>query len=186
MSDVWNSEQFWWYVSRATGVVAWVALLASMLWGIFSATKFLQTYKRPRWINAMHSWLGGLACVFTAGHLAALVADSYAYFGWTEILVPMGSAWKPGYVALGVVSMWLLAAVQFTSLVRKRIPRSWWKNIHLASYLTFWLATMHGVLAGTDADSTAFRWITSIGVTALMLTAIYRVLTRRPPRSATA
>ena len=135
MSDVWNSEQFWWYVSRATGVVAWVALLASMLWGIFSATKFLQTYKRPRWINAMHSWLGGLACVFTA------VRNSRTF---------------------------------------SFLP------IHLASYLTFWLATMHGVLAGTDADSTAFRWITSIGVTALMLTAIYRVLTRRPPRSATA
>ena len=56
--------------------------------------------------------LGGLAVMFTAIHLAALVADSYVHFGLADLTVPFASSWQPGAVALGVVAMWLLLAVE--------------------------------------------------------------------------
>ena len=33
------SGQFWWYVTRASGIVAWLLLTASVLWGIVLSTK---------------------------------------------------------------------------------------------------------------------------------------------------
>lgn len=109
------NEQTWWYLSRASGMVAWVLLAASCLWGVLLVTRMMKPADRPAWLLDLHRWLGALAVVTTAMHLGALVADNYVHFGWREILVPQASAWKRGPVTVGVVTMYLLAAV-----------RSWW------------------------------------------------------------
>ena len=35
------SEQFWWAVARSGGILAWVLLAASVLWGLALSTKVL-------------------------------------------------------------------------------------------------------------------------------------------------
>ena len=79
--------------------------------------------------------------IFTAVHLVGLVADSYVTFGWAEILVPMASGWKPGAVAFGVVSMYLLVAVEATSRAIRRLPRNLWRWVHRSSFVLFATAT---------------------------------------------
>ena len=91
--------------------------------------------------------------MFTALHLAGLVADDYVDFGVADLLVPYAAGWKPGPVALGVVSLYLLAVVEGTSLAMRRIPRRVWRGVHLTSYVLFWSATFHFILAGTDAPT---------------------------------
>ena len=117
------NEQVWWYLTRASGIVAWLMLTASVIWGIVLSTKAFPEHRRPAWLLDLHRWLGGLAVSFTAIHLGALVADSYVHFGLADLTVPFSSQWKPGAVALGVVAMWLLVAVEATSLAMKRLPR---------------------------------------------------------------
>ena len=41
----------------------------------------------------------------------------------SEILVPLTSSYRPVAVAWGVVSLYLLAAVELTSLARKHLPK---------------------------------------------------------------
>ena len=77
--------------------------------------------------------------------------DGYVDFGLTELLVPMASSWQPGAVAWGVAGLYLLLAVEITSLLRNRIPRQLWKVTHMLSFLLFAASTAHGVLAGSDA-----------------------------------
>ena len=96
--------------------------------------------------------MGGLAVVFTGVHLAGLVADSYIDFGVRELLVPFASGWQPGAVALGVVGVYLLVAIEVTSLLMKRLPRRFWRGVHFSSYALFVLATGHLLFAGTDAS----------------------------------
>ena len=43
--------------------------------------------------------------------------------GPAELFVPLASAWKPGAVAWGVVALYLLLAIEITSLLQRRIPR---------------------------------------------------------------
>lgn len=93
------SEQFWWYVARSSGVVAWALALASVLWGIALATRALGDKPKAPWLLDLHRHLGGLTVAFTGIHLAALVADTYVHFGWADLFVPFASGWRTGAVA---------------------------------------------------------------------------------------
>lgn len=147
------NPQTWWYLARAGGIVAWLMLTASVLFGAALAMRPAGPRVRPAWVLDLHRWLGGLAVSFTAVHVLALVADSYVDFGLADIVVPFASDWRPGAVAWGVIAAWMLAAVEVTSLLRSRLSRAAWRAVHLTSYGLFWTATVHGLTAGTDATS---------------------------------
>jgi DMSO/TMAO reductase YedYZ heme-binding membrane subunit len=175
-----------WYTARAAGLVAWGLLSASVIWGLLLSTRLLRGRRpTPRWLLDLHRFLGGLAVVFTGVHVGGLVADNYLHFGVADLLVPFASGWRPGAVALGVVSLWLLLAVEITSLLMRRMPRRWWHGIHLTSYGLFWLATFHGILAGTDASQPAFTFAVDVVATVVLALTAMRALGggKRRPRT---
>jgi predicted ferric reductase len=147
------NPHLWWYLARASGLVAWALLAASVIFGLTLSTRLSRGGLSPAWITDIHRYLGGSAVVFTAFHLLGLVADSYVSFGVADILVPFASSWRPDAVALGVVALYLLLAIETTSLLMHRIPRRWWKAVHLSSFVLFWIATFHLATAGTDAHN---------------------------------
>ncbi len=179
------SAQIWWYVARASGIVGWLLLSASVLWGILIPAR-LSDRQRPAWILDLHRWLAGLTIGFVALHLATLVADSYIHFGLADLTIPFASDWKPVPVALGVIATWLLVIVQVTSLAMRRLPRKVWHRIHLASYATFFLASLHGTLAGTDAGNPLYQVTSLAALAAVIFSTLYRILTRRRLRRTTA
>ncbi len=176
------NAQIWWYVARASGIVGWLLLSATVIWGILLPAK-VSDRQRPAWILDLHRWLAGLTVGFVGLHLVALVADSYTYFGLADLAVPFASEWKPVPVALGVLATWLLVLVQVTSLAMKRIPRRIWHRIHLASYVTFFLASLHGTLAGTDASNRLYQITSTAAVLAVIWATLFRIVTRRARRS---
>lgn len=173
------SPQFWWYVTRGSGVVAWLMLTASVIWGVVLSTKAFPEHRRPAWLLDLHRWLGGLAVLFLVIHLVALWADSYVEFGLADLAIPYASDWKPGAVALGVGAAWLLVAVELTSLAVRRLPRRVWRGIHLTSYVTFWLTSLHAAFAGTDSTSPLYLVTAVASVVAVAWALMYRIANRR-------
>lgn len=165
-----------WYAARAAGIVAWALLSAAVIWGLLLSTRLLHGRPTPRWLLDLHRFLGGLAVTFTAVHIAGLVGDNYLHVGVADLLVPFASRWRPGAVALGVVALWLLVAVEVTSLLMRRLPRRLWHAIHLSSYVLFWTATLHGLLAGTDTHNVLYLMATSSAVTLVLFLTLVRVL----------
>ena len=166
------NKQLWWYVARSGGIVAWALLAGSVLWGLALSTKVLRGRPRPNWILDLHRFLGGLALLFTGIHVTGLVLDSYVHFGLTEVLVPFASAWHPVAVAWGVVGLYLLVAVELTSLARKKISKRAWRLTHYLSFPLFLLTTVHALSAGTDRSTFLLRWsviIVSAAITGLTL-----------------
>ncbi len=151
------NEQLWWYLARSGGVVALVLAAASVIWGLLLSSRFLTGGPKPAWLLDLHKFLGGLTLAFTAIHMGALFADSFVQFSLADLLIPFRSTWKPAEVAAGVVAFWLLLAVQVSSSMMNRIPRQFWKWIHLASYPMLGLGLAHGITAGTDAGSLWYR-----------------------------
>lgn len=177
------NEQIWWHLARSSGVVAWLTLTALVLWGIVLATDLFPEHRRPAWLLDVHRWLGGLTVAFTGVHVASLVADSYVDFGLADVLVPFASSWKPVPVALGVLAMWGIFAVEATSLARRRISKRTWRAIHLLSYPTYWLVSLHGTFAGTDATSLMYVGTSIATLGAVLFATTYRLLApRRRPR----
>jgi predicted ferric reductase len=178
------NPHFFWYVARASGIVAWLMLTASVLWGVVLSTRAFPEHRRPAWLLDLHRWLGGLTVAFVAVHLAALVADSYTSFGLADLAVPFASDWKPGAVALGVVAAWGLIAVQLTSLAMRRLPRRFWRAVHLTSYVTFWLTTLHAAFAGTDRSQVLYQSTAALSIAVVAWAVVYRLTHRKPARPA--
>jgi sulfoxide reductase heme-binding subunit YedZ len=173
------TSQLWWYVARSAGIVSWALVAVSVCWGLLLAGRPISgrtvAWARPHRVLDLHRFLGGLAVVFTGVHVGAVVADSYVHFGLADVLVPFASSWHPGAVAWGVVGLWLLAAIELTSLARRSLPARVWHGVHLASYPLFVVATAHGLTAGSDAASPVLRLSMVAAVAAIVGLTVYRV-----------
>jgi predicted ferric reductase len=173
------NPQIWWYLARATGYVAWAVLTSSVISGLLLSTRLTNGRPTPAWILDLHRFLGGTAIAFTGMHLVGLVADNYVHFGVADLLVPFASNWRTGAVALGVIALYLVAAVEISSFLMRRLPKRIWRGIHFTTYLAFWLATFHLVTAGTDASHPASRVATAVAIATVVFLSLVRALTGR-------
>jgi hypothetical protein len=181
------TSQLWWHVARASGIVAWSLLAAGVIWGLGISTRSRPRRVRPSWVLDMHRFLGGLATIFTLVHVGGIVADSYTHFGPSDVLVPLVSSWHPVAVAWGVVSIYLLVAVELTSLARRRLPIRVWRAVHFASFPLFATSTIHALTAGTDVGNHLFETvvIASIVVIGVLTTRrIQQAMEPEAPRAA--
>lgn len=167
------NEKIWWYLARSSGIVAMVLLVASVVWGVLLATRALKPLDRPAWLLDLHKWLGGTALVMTGLHLLGLYLDGYIDYGFTELFVPGASEFRPLAVAIGVLSFYVLVAIQATSYMRRWLSKQMWHGIHLLSYGLVWGAAVHAGMAGTDTTNRAYQvlalLLTMIAVTATVI-----------------
>lgn len=174
-------DRFWWYVTRASGMVAAVLLVLTLVWGLLLTTRIVDRRGLPAWLTDLHRALGGLSVAFLVVHLGSLVADSYAHFSWAELFVPFASTWRAGPVAWGVAAMWLLVVVEGSSLLQRRMSRATWRRLHLLSYPVGLLTAVHAATAGTDAANPVFRVVSVALVLVLTALTLYRVISSQLP-----
>ena len=53
------ATKVWWYVSRASGVVAWLLAAMAVLWGLALSTRALGAKPRAPWLLDLHRFIGG-------------------------------------------------------------------------------------------------------------------------------
>jgi predicted ferric reductase len=147
-----------WYIARASGIVTWALLAASVAWGLTLTARPFGNRPRAAWLLDLHRFLAGAAVIFLAVHVGSILADTYVHFGPVNVLVPFTGRWHPVAVAWGIVAMYVLVALEVTSLLRARLPRRWWRATHYASFPLFGFATVHALTAGTDRHNPLFRW----------------------------
>lgn len=177
-----NDPHFWWYVTRASAVLAWVIMTAAVLWGIVLSTRVFRGADNPAWLQDLHRFLGGTALVLTLIHMVSLVLDPWLAMPIDQLLIPLIAEYRPVPVALGILSFYVLAAVQLTSLVMNRLPRRVWKAVHYLSYVAVLAVAVHGAYAGTDAGAAWYQGVATVIVTASVLALIVRiVMARRRP-----
>ena len=177
------NSQFWWFVSRASGMVASVLLVLTLIWGLLLTTKVIDRRGLPAWLTDLHRYLGGLTVAFIALHLIGLVGDSYLTFSWADLFVPFASSWKAGPVAWGVGAFWGIVIVEGTSLAQRRMKRSVWRAFHFLSYPVALMAALHSAQAGTDADNPVFRIVSISLIVILTLLTLLRIVYVRPKRA---
>jgi len=181
------NEKTWWYLSRSSGIVALVLLVLSVVWGVLLSTRVLRHIDRPAWLLDLHKWLGGTALVMTGLHMLGLYLDGYIQFGFADLLVPGKSEFRPLAVAVGVLSFYVMVAVQATSYMRRWLSKRCWHGIHLLSYGLVWGAAIHAGMAGTDTINRAYQMLalalTIIAVAATMVRIVTPARARRAPAS---
>ncbi|MGH3685685.1 MAG: 2Fe-2S iron-sulfur cluster-binding protein [Pseudonocardiaceae bacterium] len=173
----------WWYVARASGLLAWVLLGVSVVGGLLLATRLIRGRTRG-WIQELHEFVGALAVVFTAIHLVSVFASDQLRIGLRELLVPFARPDNPAAQGCGVLAFYLLIAVVLTSWARSLLSWRWWRRLHLLGLPLFGLACAHTVLAGSDTTHPIVHWASvAVGLVILFL-AVFRLLTARPAGTA--
>lgn len=173
-----NSHLGWW-VARSAGIVAWALVTMSILWGLALSTRIVRQRGLPAWLLDLHRFLGVLSIVFTAIHILGIVGDNWTHFGWTETLVPTKSTWRPHAITWGIVSLYLLIAIQLTSWAMRWLPRRVWHTIHLASFLVFIASTTHAALAGADRGNLLVQWSALVATMVVLFFVMFRLLVPR-------
>jgi ferredoxin-NADP reductase/DMSO/TMAO reductase YedYZ heme-binding membrane subunit len=168
----------WWYVARASGLIAWTLLGASAVGGLLLATRLARGLRRT-WTQGLHEFVGALAVVFTAVHLASVLAADQLGIGLRELLVPFARPNNPVAQGCGAVAFYLLTAVALTSWARALLPWRWWRRLHLLAFPVFGLASAHTVLAGTDTAHPVLQWAFLLVGAVILFLVTLRLLTAR-------
>lgn len=177
-----------WYLSRTSALAAYALLWMSMLLGIMITSKLARLWPGGPTAFELHQYTGLLGLMLAVFHAFILLGDRYIGFSLQQILVPFGAApYKPVWVGLGQVSLYLTLVVTASFYLRRRIGQRAWRLLHGLSFLMFVMALAHGVMSGTDTTQfwvRAMYWLS--GATVLWATA-YRILSTKiaaAPKSA--
>lgn len=139
-----------WYLSRATGFVAYLLLWGSVTWGLLLSTGAGRALMRPPQLLDAHQFLGALGVGFACFHGLVLMGDRYVSFPLRAVILPFGGSYEPLLVAFGQIATWLALLLIASFHVRRLIGGRVWRRLHYASFVAFWLAFTHGLLLGTE------------------------------------
>lgn len=169
---------FWWYVTRASAMIAWVLATLSVLWGVLMSTRVLRSAANPAWLQDLHRYFAGSALAMVGVHMISLMLDGWLAMTPAELLIPLVTDYRPIAVALGILAFYLLAAIQVTSWLMTRLPRRVWHGVHLSSYVVILLVAVHAGLAGTDVGSTWYLLVSTVVIVVGTLSALLPVVLR--------
>lgn len=162
--------QITWDVARAGGFVGYGLLTLSVALGLALSMRWQASWW-PRLINSeLHNFVTLLALGFTIIHVLAVWLDPFTAFGWTEIFIPFVSHYRPIWMALGIVALYLGLALAASVWLRPRLGYEWWRRLHVLTLLVFALVTAHGLATGSDSQT--FWAIADYSISALLVTAL--------------
>jgi sulfoxide reductase heme-binding subunit YedZ len=169
-----------WYTTRATGEVVLALLTATVVLGVAGVTRFAT----PRWprlvTSGLHRNLSLMAVAFLAAHILTAVLDTFAPVGWSAVVLPFSSAYRPFWLGLGTLAFDLFLAVLATSLLRARLRYRSWRAVHWAAYAAWPLALWHGLGTGTDGRLPWLLAIDAVCVVSVLAAVLWRLYAAGP------
>lgn len=165
-----------WYLSRASGFVAYVLLWGSVSWGLLLSTGMGRRWMRPAQMLDAHQFLSAVGMGFACFHGLVLMGDRYVSFPVRAVVVPFGGIYEPLLVALGQIAAWLSLLLIVSFHVRRHIGGRAWRRLHYASFVAFWLAVAHGLLLGTERTTVWANVVYLTTASVVTFLTFYRVL----------
>ena len=166
-----------WHFSRSAGTVAYLLLAGSTIWGLLLSSKIIKEAVPAALALAMHNILSWLAIGFTGAHALALLFDTYFTYTLADLTIPFIGPYLPGWVGLGIISLYLMLLTTISFYFRKKIGQKRWRQLHYLTFAVYILATLHGAMAGTDSGNPGMQAIYwGSGLLVFFLTN-YRMLT---------
>lgn len=146
-----NSLQFWWYFTRAAGLMGYFLIWLSTAWGLVVSSKILDPIMERGFSYDFHEFLSWLGLAFIGLHVSVLMADKYLPYSIWQVLIPFLSPYRPVWVGVGIIAFYLSLLVTITFYLKQKIGMDTFRKIHYLSLVSYVGATLHGLYAGTDS-----------------------------------
>jgi predicted ferric reductase len=168
-----DSTQIWWYVTRASGIIAYLLLWLSSVLGLAVTSKYLDGLLDRLFTYDFHEFISLLGLAFMLVHALVLMLDHYLPYTLTQVLVPFTSPYRPFWVGFGVISFYIIVLVTVTFYLRSRIGTRSFRVIHYLSLLGYLGATLHGYFSGTDTALLTMQIIYKVSGLVVLLWTLY-------------
>jgi len=176
------SNETIWYAIRSSGNVAYLLLAASTIWGVMLSSKVVKQWVPGAVALDLHNYLSWLAIGLSLLHAVLLLASSYFDYSLINLFVPFTGPFKPFWVGLGIIGLYLMVLTTVTFYLVERIGYRAFHRIHIATYVAFVASLLHSIVAGTDTPAMAPVYLAT-GLVVLFFTA-YRVLSMDSSKAA--
>jgi sulfoxide reductase heme-binding subunit YedZ len=139
-------------------------------------------------VEDVHRFGGLLVGFFVGLHVLTVAIDSYLPFSPIQVLVPFTARYRPLWTGLGIAAAELLLALAITNHYRRRLPYGFWRTAHYLNFAVWTLASMHGLMAGTDRGAAWLAILYGVSVATVLMLLLWRFGGHavRSPRIATA
>jgi predicted ferric reductase len=172
-----EAPKVFWYLSRGSAIVAFVLLWASMALGLIITNKMARLWPGGPAAFDLHQYFSLLGLGFALVHATILIGDEYIQLDLWRVLAPFTSqSYKPIWVGLGQIGIYVWALLVGSFYVRKRIGTKAWRWIHFSSFMTFALVMVHGIVSGTDSQTLWASLMYWIAGGSLLFLLYYRIL----------
>jgi sulfoxide reductase heme-binding subunit YedZ len=176
-----TADQFFWVLSRVSGLSSYAALAIALVTGIGLRTAVFDWLGSNRLVRSVHEYTTVLWIPLAVLHIVSLLLDSTARIGLLDVFVPFHSSYGTLGIGLGALSLDVLLVVTVTAYLKRRMPKEWWLWVHRLAYAAFALIFLHAVLSGTDFSDPVVSAITWGSAAALLTLALVRLLGGRLP-----
>ena len=149
-------EHGWWIASRSAGIVALLAITASVILGLLMANGLPRRKGATRVLVSLHESTALAGLIAIAVHGITLLGDPWMHATLWKISVPFSIGYRPLWTSLGIIAGWIAAALGLSYYARKRIGTRLWRKLHRATVVAWALGIAHTIGAGTDANE---RWL---------------------------
>ena len=93
-----DSQQLWWYVTRSAGIIAFLLLWLSVVWGLAVPSRIISPVLEQGYTFDFHQFISLLSIGFVLLHILVLTFDRYLPYSTLQILVPFLSPYRPLWV----------------------------------------------------------------------------------------
>lgn len=171
-----TSAKAYWFISRSSGVLAYLMLTLGVMWGLVQSGAILRPTVPPALALGLHSFFNWASLVMAALHGLILLGDNFIKMKLADVIIPFVGPYRPVWVGLGILGIYLMFLLSLSFYVRSRIGQKTFRTFHYASYVAFLLVTLHTLGAGTDTSSLRLLYMPSIaGVTLVTIWRIWNV-----------
>jgi sulfoxide reductase heme-binding subunit YedZ len=165
-----------WVATRLIGFLSYYAIAGSVIYGLLLSTKILDAIAHRPVTFALHQDLAAIGLGLAGVHAVLLGLDASVPFSLFQILVPFAAPYRPIWVGVGQVALYLVAVVYASFHLRRQIGQRSWRLIHYVTFLAFVGATAHGILTGTDTGAAWAWWSYVVASVAVVFLTVYRVV----------
>jgi len=165
-----------WYATRLLGLLSYLIISGSVIYGLLLSTGILDAIAHRTVSFTLHQDLSAIGLGLALVHAAMLTLDHSVPYSVAEVFVPFSGPYRPIWVGVGQLSLYLTIVVVASFSLRKRIGQKRWRTFHYVTFLAFLGVTAHGLMAGTDASAPwAFWGYMALTATVVFLTG-YRIV----------
>ncbi len=165
-----------WVATRLIGFLSYFAIAGSVIYGLLLSTRILDALAHRPVTYALHQDMAAIGLGLAGIHAVLLGLDASVPFSFTQMLVPFAAPYRPVWVGVGQVALYITIVVTASFYLRRRIGQRTWRLIHYLTFLSFLGATVHGILSGTDTPTTWAWWSYTLPTVAVVFLLTYRII----------